>query len=133
VSAFFLAPAITPDKFTVAPRGSIGDLIWWWTIEPEATFTINPINEAHPLTSISGDVRSPSCGPTRIELTLTTTTETVRTIIDAEPRPSQTFTLQLKDPTADQATLTVFSLSEPCTLPDFAYPQFAQLINVETR
>jgi hypothetical protein len=132
VSAFFLAPAITPDKLTVAPRGSIGDLIWWWTIAPEATFTINPISAEHPLTSVSGDVRSPSCGSSRIELTLTTASETVRTTIDADPRPSQPFTLRLQDPTTSEAKLSVRSRSKGCDVPDFAFPQYAQVIDLKT-
>jgi hypothetical protein len=132
VSAFFLAPAVTPDKFTVAPRGSIGDLIWWWTIEPEATFTINSIDDSHPLTSVSGEVRSPSCGPNRIELTLTTQGETVRTVIDAEPRPSQSFILRLNEPTTSQSTLSVRSQSRGCDIADFALPQYAQIIDLKT-
>lgn len=132
VADFLLAPAITADKLTVAPRGSLGDLIWWWTTEPEATFAIYPTSEAHPLTSISGELRSPTCGPTRLEVVLETQTETARTFVDVTPRPSQAFTLTLTEPTTEQATLTIISDGEPCELPDFAYPQYAQVIDLHT-
>jgi hypothetical protein len=132
VAEFFYAPAIVPDKLSVAPRGSIGDLIWWWTIEPEATFTIHPINTDHPLTSVSGDVRSPSCDASRITLELTTANEIQRTIIDAQPKTSTAFTLKLSEPTNSQATLTIISDDPGCELDDFPYPQYAQLINPQT-
>lgn len=132
IADFFLAPAITPDKLTVAPRGSIGDLIWWWTIAPEATFTISPITQTHPLTSVSGEIRSTQCGPARIEITLETESETMRTTIDATPRPSTPFILSLSEPTSAPATLIITSNEPGCELPDFAFPQFAQLINPVT-
>lgn len=132
VAEFFYAPAIVPDKLTVAPRGSIGDLIWWWTIEPEATFTIHPISTDHPLTSISGDVRSPSCDASRLTLELTTANEIQRITIDAQSKTSTAFTLRLNEPTNSKATLTIISDDSGCELDDFPYPQYAQLINPQT-
>lgn len=131
VADFFLAPAITPDRFTVAPRGSINDSIWWWTIEPEATFTISPISNEHPFTTITGELRSPSCGSSSITLTLKATGTTTRTRIVAQPDIATPFTLTLPEPTSTPAILTVKSDEPACEVA--GEPQFAQLLNPQTR
>lgn len=132
VSAFFLAPAITPDPLTVAPRGSIGDLVWWWTIESAAAFGIHPIDEAYPLTKLSGEVRSSRCGPSRIELTVTTKRETVRTVVDAEPHRSQAFVIPLNVPTTAPAEFSIRTKEPGCEAPGFALPQFVQVLDLRT-
>lgn len=131
IADFFLAPAITPDRFTVSPRGSINDSIRWWTIEPEATFTISPISSDHPLTAVSGELRSPSCGSSSITLTLKATGTTTRTRIAAQPDIATPFTLTLPAPTSTPAILTVTSDESPCEIN--GETQFAQLLNPATR
>ena len=130
VADFFLAPAITPDQLTVAPRGSINDTLWWWTIAPEATFTVSPISEDHPLTMLSGEIRSASCGPNSVLLSLKTSEQTVRTRMTAQPDVPTPFTLTLREPSATPATLTISS-DEPACEVDGA-TQFVQLLNPQT-
>ena len=130
IADFFLAPAITPVRLTVAPRGSINDTLWWWTIAPEATFTVSPISEDHPLTMLSGEIRSASCGPNSVLLSLKTSEQTVRTRMTAQPDVPTPFTLTLREPSATPATLTISS-DEPACEVDGA-TQFVQVLNPQT-
>ena len=108
--------------------------IWWWTIAPEATFTLHPINLKEPLTSVSGGIRIPQCAAKDTEnITLTLTTgETM--IVEANKKTTTNFTLELKTPAPLGANteLTVMSPVEGCQPADFGHPQFAQVIDLVT-
>lgn len=136
LTAFLNRPAITtdttPNSLTVAPRGSKDGLIWWWTIAPEATFTLHPVSNSAPLTSISGGIRIPECATSETEaVTLTLSTgETM--ILEANRKTTTNFTLELKIPAplGTNTTLTVMSPVEGCQPANFGYPQFAQVIDL---
>jgi hypothetical protein len=141
LTAFLNRPAITTgspgliaENMTVAPRGSKDGLIWWWTIAPEATFTIHPVSNSAPLTSISGGIRIPQCAANDTEnLTLTLSTgETL--IVEANKKTTTNFTLELKTPAPidTNTVMTVMSPVEGCQPADFGYPQFAQVIDLVT-
>jgi hypothetical protein len=126
----FSPPMITPDNATVAPRGSLLNLTWWWTIAPEATFTLTPVAPTAPLGSVSGQLRSPSCGPATVTVTLTAGARTKFVEVDAQPKTSTPFELTLDAPTTEPATLTISSGSEACNVAEFPYPQYAQVIDL---
>jgi hypothetical protein len=128
----FSPPMMTPDGTTVAPRGSLLTLAWWWTIAPEAAFTLTPVAPTAPLGSVSGLLRSPSCGPATITATLTAGTQTKSVEVDAQPKTSTPFELTLEAPTTEPATLTITSDSKACNVAEFPYPQYAQVIDLKS-
>ena len=121
---------ITADVTTVAPRGSLLDLTWWWTIAPSATFTLTPVAPSQPLTAVNGQLRSPSCGPATVTATLTAGSQSKSVEVAATPKSSTPFELTLNTPTAAPATLTISSNGPPCTIAEFPYPQYAQVIDL---
>jgi hypothetical protein len=138
--SYFSTPALTADTptnsnpGTVAPRGSKGDLIWWWTIAPAATFTINQISPEVPITQISLGLRSSECESTEATITLTDSAGTqianpVKTPIN--PRSTTAVTLMATEQT-DSAVLTITSSGQGCTVENYPYPQFVQVINPNT-
>lgn len=138
VNAFLNRPAITidttPNSLTVAPRGSKDGVIWWWTIAPEATFTLHPVSNSAPLTSISGGIRIPECATSDTETVTLNLDSGEVVILEANNRTTTNFTLEMKSPTpvGTANTLTVISNSEGCQLPNFGYPQFVQVIDLVT-
>jgi hypothetical protein len=136
VNAFLNRPAITtdttPNSLTVAPRGSKDGVSWWWTIAPEATFTLHPVSNSAPLTSISGGIRIPECATSDTETVTLNLDSGEVVILKANKRTTTNFTLELKSPTpvGTATTLTVISNSEGCQLPNFGYPQFVQVIDL---
>ncbi|MEI8240633.1 MAG: hypothetical protein WCI22_14560, partial [Actinomycetota bacterium] len=127
----FSPPMITPDGTTVAPRGSQLNLTWWWTIAPEATFTLTPGAITSPLGSVHGQLRSPSCGEANVTATLTAGEQTTSVTVAAEPKKSTPFDLTLDTPTTEPATLTISSASPACHVAEFPYPQYAQVIDLK--
>ena len=126
----FSPAMITADTATVAPRGSLLGLTWWWTTASDATFTLTPVAPTAPLGAVTGQVRSPSCGPASVTLTLTADGASTSVTVDGQPKRSTPFTLRLSAPTTAPATLTVSSTSSPCTADGFPYPQYAQVIDL---
>ena len=127
----FFAPAmITADPLTVAPRGSQLGLTWWWTIAPDASFTLTPVSSDAPLSSVTGALRSPSCGPATVTATLTSGEQSTSVSVDALPKSSTPFSLALDAPSADPATLTVSTEGAGCAEADFPYDQYAQVIDL---
>jgi hypothetical protein len=129
----FSPPMITPDTATVAPRGSLLNLTWWWTIAPEATFALTPVSPTAPLGSVSGQLRAPSCGPATVTATLKAGAQTKSIDIDAQPKTSTPFELTLDSPTTEPATLTISSAGKACNVAEFPYPQYAQAIDLTPR
>ena len=135
---YFFAPAITTERVdlanvSVAPRGSKGDLIWWWTITPEAVFTLHPLDPRIPLTEITGGVRIPSCQD-QIEAQVTLTLGSGETLITtANPETTTEFSITVKEPTMAQNTLVVSTDLVGCQPADFGYEQYVQVINLNAQ
>jgi len=133
---YFLAPAVTTDPLTTAPRGSKDSLTWWWMVAPQSDFTISPINQAVPLSSITAGIRIPKCAAVdqaEITLTLTGGGQSESTTVLANSKNTIDVKLSLPQPTEQVSTLRIQSPLEGCSLPDFPYPQFAQVIDLHTR
>jgi hypothetical protein len=137
LSKYFYAPALTADTptaanpGTVAPRGSKGDLIWWWTIAPTATFTIHQISPEVPISKVSLGLRSSECESAEATITLTDSAGTqianpVTTPIN--PRSTTEFTLMATEQ-SDSAILTISTNGQGCTVENYPYPQFVQVID----
>ena len=136
---YFYAPALTADtptnanQGTVAPRGSKGDLIWWWTITPTARFTINQISPVVPISQITLGFRSSECESAQATINLTDSEGTpianpVTTFIN--PQTTTEITLTTNSP-SDNAVLSVSTSGQGCVVDNYLYPQFVQVINVE--
>ena len=135
---YFFAPAITTERvdlanMTVGPRGSKGDLIWWWTISPDATFTLHPLDPRTPLTQVTGGLRVPSCQETP-EAQVTVTLSTGETLITtANPKTTTEFEITLKEPATAETTLTVSTDTPGCQPEDYGYPQYVQVIDLNAQ
>jgi hypothetical protein len=139
--AFFLSPALTTlapnsPEMSVAPRGSKGGTKWWWTIDPTGTFTLHQVNDNFPITGITLGLRSSQCESAQATVTLTSansqgSTQAETQTIDINPKTTTEVALNI-DPT-NTATLTVESTGQGCTVEDFPYPQFVQVIDAVTR
>jgi hypothetical protein len=134
---YFLAPAITTDPATTAPRGSKDALTWWWTVAPQANFTLHTIDLAAPLTAITAGIRIPECASvdqTPVTITLANGEQRESVTITANSKTTTDVKLQLPEPTSatpgSTATLTVETNFEGCANPDFPYQQFVQVIDL---
>ncbi len=135
---YFFAPAITTERvdlsnMTVGPRGSKGELIWWWTITPQATFTFHPLDQRVPLTEITGGIRIPSCqdqGEAQVMLTLGSGETLITT---ANPKTTTEFSITLKEPTMLENTLVVSTELQGCQPTDYGYPQYVQVIDLHAQ
>ena len=134
---YFYAPALTADtptnanQGTVAPRGSKGDLIWWWTIAPTARFTVSQISPAVPISQINLGLRSSECESAEATITLTdsegiTIAEPVTTPINPQTTTEMTLTT---DSPSKSAVLSISTSGQGCVVDNYPYPQFAQVIN----
>jgi len=132
---FFFRPAFTtlaPDSpaMSVAPRGSKGGIKWWWTIAPTATFTLHQINDNFPVTGISVGLRSSECENVQVTITLTGTNTMTQTV---EINPKTTTSVNLRTDPTSTATLTIESSGQGCTVENFPYTQFVQVIDPVTK
>ncbi len=76
VEAFLRQPFISIDYDHVTVRDSALQTAWWWTRTPSADFVLTPTTDEAPLTSISGGLTAPPCGPVPVTLTLTASGQT---------------------------------------------------------
>jgi hypothetical protein len=132
---FFFRPAFTtlaPDSpaMSVAPRGSKDGIKWWWTIAPAATFTLHQINSNFPITGISVGLRSSECENAQATITLTGTNTMSQTV---ELNPKTTTEVALKTDPTSTAKLTIESSGQGCTIENFPYEQFVQVIDPLTK
>jgi hypothetical protein len=135
---YFLAPAITTERvdlanMSVGPRGSKDALFWWWTITPQATFTIHPLDQRTPFTQITGGVRIPGCqdqSEAQVILTLSTGETLITT---ASQKTTTEFEITLKEPTMEDTTLTVSTDLAGCQPADYGYPQYVQVIDLHAK
>jgi hypothetical protein len=114
----------------VAPRGSRLDLTWWWTIAETGSFTLQSVRPDRPFRTVTAQVRSPECGARDVTVTLASGEATASTTVAARPRTSTPVTLTLPAGVND-ATLTITAPGDGCTVADFAYPQYAQVIDLQ--
>ena len=137
---FFFAPPVTADTptnaspGTVAPRGSKGDLQWWWTIAPAAVFEIHEISTRVPIREITIGLRSSECESTDATITLTDPlgNELAPPITTAiNPTATTIVTLQTTQQ-PEVAVLSVTSSGQGCMVENFPYPQFVQVIDPST-
>ena len=144
LSNYFHTPAITADlpstlsPGTVAPRGSKGQLIWWWTIQPEARFTISQLVEDVPISQINLGLRSSECEAGLARVTLTDKNgQDLATPIEVPINPNTTtdVSVVVNDPDASnsEATMTISTSGEGCDVAAFPYRQYVQVIDPVTR
>jgi len=132
---FFLAPALSTlspndPAMSVAPRGSKDGLTWWWTTQPTATFTLHQINPRFPITGIELGLRSSGCETASATLSLTDPAgEQISEPVTVEINPTQTTQIALTSDPVSEATLTISTTGQGCTVAEFPYPQFVQVIN----
>jgi hypothetical protein len=138
---YFYTPAITADTptaadpGTVAPRGSKGDLTWWWTISPSATFQIHQLNTSNPITQLTLGLRSSECESANATITITDQAGNQLanpTTAPINPTTTTELTLTITPPTnqaLQTATITITTDGQGCTVDNFPYPQFVQVIN----
>lgn len=135
VQEFFLAPALTTmlpnnPEFTVAPRGSKDGLTWWWTIKPQAQFTLHQINPKYPISGIKFELRSSECENASIEVSLTDTSGSlISEVVTIDTNPTRPTEVTLTSEPVNEAILTLNSNGTGCTVENFPYPQFVQVIN----
>lgn len=112
--ALIRQPFIEVDLTTVTPRQSVLDSAWWWTRGQSAAFTFTPLDEQHPLRSLTGAVAAPPCGAVPVTLTLGTGIE--RQVIEVVARAKQPtpFAFTLDSPSIDEAVLTVETAGAGC-------------------
>ena len=144
LSDYFYAPAITADlpstlsPGTVAPRGSKGQLIWWWTIQPEARFTISQLAKNVPISQINLGLRSSQCEAGLARVTLTDQNgQDLATPVEVliNPKTTTDISLMVNDPDASiaEATLTISTSGKGCDVAAFPYRQYVQVIDPVTR
>ena len=136
---FFLHPALTtlapnsPDM-SVAPRGSKGGDQWWWTIAPTATFTLDQVNDNFPVSGITLGLRSSECESAEATISMTNAAgDQITEPTTIEINPTTTTEVTLTTEPTDTATLTIESSGQGCTVAEFPYPQFVQVINPTTK
>jgi hypothetical protein len=129
---FFHQARIAEDPGTVSSRDSLLGNSWWWTKEPTATFTVTPTREESPLTTISGTITAPSCGPLPVTVTLSAGDNETSTTVVADSAQPVAFELTLPTSTTEQATLTVDAPGKGCQVAG-AGTQFAQVADLVTR
>jgi len=134
----FLAPAFTtllPNSpaMTVAPRGSKGGLIWWWTIQPEANFTLHQINDQFPITRLALGLRSSECESAQVDVFLTDTSGApISDVLTVSVNPTTTKNVTLTVEPTNEAVLKVISAGNGCDVANFPYQQFVQVIDATT-
>ena len=129
--AFLHQPWISADPEQVTVPDSALQQTWWWTLQREADFLLTPTSADWPVTSVSGAVMSPPCGPLPITLTLTAGDQRVETTVLGGPDAPTPFELRLAQPSGEPATLTVSAPGEGCPVNDVL--RWAQVFDLDPR
>jgi len=132
-TAFLRQPFIEIDPATVTVRESDLESLWWWTTDPEATFTLTPTSTDAPITTVTGAVAAPPCGPLPVTVTLSAEGQTASATLIAEPRAGTPFALSLPAASAGPATLTVEAPGRGCSPDGPGKPRFAQVLDLAGR
>lgn len=133
VQAFLHQPFIEADPETTSERDSALEHLWWWTESMQATFILTPTSADAPLTSVSGSIASPPCGPLPVTVSLTAGGQSTSATVIAEPDVGAPFTLTLATPASAPALLTVDAPGLGCPVKGSDSLHFAQVLDLTTR
>lgn len=111
---FFHPAFITPDLTTLTLRDSSLDQSWWWARDRFAIFTLTPITLDAPISTVTGAIGAPSCGPRPVRITIKSDTGAKETTVIATPDQQSVFELTLPAPTNKPITLTIDSQGTGC-------------------
>lgn len=131
--AFLHQPFIEIDYATTTPRDSLLQEAWWWTRDNVALIDLVSTSPEFPVTSVTGAIAAPTCGPVPVTVTLTAGDEQVMTTVLAKPESPAPFDLTLEEPTTGTATLTIDTPGAGCPEGDTGERRFAQVLNLEPR
>ena len=130
--AFLHQPFIAADPLTTHPKESELTSDWWWTRAEESNFTITPTRTQSPLTSVSGTITAPECGPRSVTITLSAGNQQLEQTITASPDEPTPFELRLEEPTTTASTLTILAPGPACEVTDKPTVRFAKVGNLQT-
>ena len=106
VQAFLHQPFIESDPATSSAMDSSLESMWWWTTQRSSTFTLTATAPDHPVTTVTGALQAPSCGPVPITLTLTGATGVTQTM-NVIAKPDGPTPFRITTPATPEATLQV--------------------------
>ncbi len=129
--AFLHQPRISFDPQQVTVPDSALQQTWWWTLQREADFLLTPTDPQATVTSVSGAVMSPPCGPLPVTLVLTAGDQRVETTVLGSPDAPTPFSVALDRPSSEPATLTVSAPGEGCPVNDVL--RWAQVFDLAPR
>ena len=130
--AFLHQPFIAADPLTTHPKESELTSDWWWTREEQSTFTITPTRTQSPLTSVSGTITAPECGPRSVTLTLSAGDQQLEQTITATSDEPTPFEFSLEQPTTAPAALTILAPGSACEVTDKPTVRFTKVGNLQT-
>lgn len=131
---FFYAPAVSPDRESISPRGSKGADYWWWTTKPTGSFQVTQLEVSVPINSISGSIEIPECAKE-------TTTPVTLSLRQGSAAPTNSvritapgaFTLApVPTSSTGPLTITIDSQLPGCTPAGGLFKQFVQVTNLGT-
>ena len=128
--AFLHPPFIEADPESVSPRESELDSAWWWTTEPIGEFALTPTDASAPLSSVSGAVTAPDCGPIPVTVTVRAGDQSTSEMVLAVPGEAMPFSVTLDEPTSDPATLTVEAPGRGCPVEGGKGARFVQVLDL---
>lgn len=131
--AFLHQPFIEVDYTTSTPRDSLMQDAWWWTRDNVALIDLTSTSPDFPVTTVTGAIAAPTCGPVPVTVTLTAGDEQLMTTVLAKPESSAPFDLTLEEPTTGTATLMIDTPGAGCPEGDTGERRFAQVLNLEPR
>jgi hypothetical protein len=111
---FFHPAFITPDLTTLTPRESSLDQAWWWARDRFATFTLTPTTPESAISTVTGAIGAPTCGPRPVSITIEADTGVTETTVIANPGQQSPFELALPTPTTAPITLMIDSQGTGC-------------------
>ena len=124
---FLHQPFIAADPLTTHPKESELTSDWWWTREEQSTFTFTPTRTQSPVTSVSGTLTAPQCGPRSVTLTLSAGDQLLEQTLTASPDEPTPFEFTLEEPTTNVAALTVSSPGPACEVTDRPTVRFVKV------
>ena len=115
VQAFLHQPFIESDPATSSAMDSSLESMWWWTTQGSSTLTLSATALDHPVTTVTGALQAPSCGPVPITLTLTGATGVTQTM-NVIAKPDGPTPFRITTPATPEATLQVNTPGRGCAV-----------------